>query len=333
MPTEDITGSDQAAAGTAGAGGAGAGIPVAVALSPHLDDAVFSAGGTLARLIDAGWRVRLVTVLTATVPRPAGFALACQLDKGLSAEVDYMALRRAEDRRAAAALGCRAVDVMHLPLPEAPHRGYGSAAALFAGIQENDPLPAATLAQEIAPWLTDADLLLHPLGLGGHVDHLLVNAAVDRLAYCPPRLRWRDTPYVLREPGQTGAVPQSEAARGRDGGPSRGAWWDVEITATLPRKLSACAAYATQLGFQFGGESAMREALTGLARAEAEASVTAAIGATVDGDACGGLTQGGGAERGLAQRGGGRVERFWVLPTDAQAIRGREAGAGGGSVF
>ena len=79
-------------------------MPTALALSPHLDDAAFSCGGTLARLAGAGWRVVVATAFTATVPEPSGFALACQLDKGLAPEVDYMALRRDEDAAAMRAL-------------------------------------------------------------------------------------------------------------------------------------------------------------------------------------------------------------------------------------
>ena len=87
---------------------------------------VFSCGGLLAQLGDRGWRTVLATAFTATVLPATGFALACQLDKGLGPEVDYMALRRDEDRAAAAILGVS--DLRWLDLPEAPHRGYGSRA-------------------------------------------------------------------------------------------------------------------------------------------------------------------------------------------------------------
>ena len=101
----------------------------ALAISPHLDDAVFSAGGTLAHLATAGWRVVMATVFTASVPEPKGFALACQLDKGLSPEVDYMGLRRDEDLTAADELG---VEAVHLPdaarLPVRRAGGFGRAA-------------------------------------------------------------------------------------------------------------------------------------------------------------------------------------------------------------
>src|SRR4051794_17082837 len=103
-------------------------MPIALAVSPHLDDVAFSCGGTLGVLRRAGWSVRVVTVFTATVLPLSEFALACQLDKDLGPDVDYMALRRRED---AQAMACLDVDrVEHLDLPEAPHRGYTSAADL-----------------------------------------------------------------------------------------------------------------------------------------------------------------------------------------------------------
>jgi LmbE family N-acetylglucosaminyl deacetylase len=110
-----------------------------VAISPHLDDAAFSVGGLLAAQARAGDRVTIVTCFTGNVPKPEGFALACQLDKGLGPEVDYMALRRAEDQVACAVIGAAAV---HLPLLEAPHRGYASAPELFAARRDDDGMLA-----------------------------------------------------------------------------------------------------------------------------------------------------------------------------------------------
>ena len=72
-------------------------MPLALALSPHLDDAAFSCGGTLAALAAEGWDVVVATLFAASVEAPTGFALACQTDKGLPADADYMAIRRAEE--------------------------------------------------------------------------------------------------------------------------------------------------------------------------------------------------------------------------------------------
>ncbi len=212
-----------------------------LAVSPHLDDAVFSAGATLARLVDAGHEVTVLTCFTASVPDPAGFALACQTDKGLAPDVDYMALRRAEDRGATEVIGARPV---HLPLREAPHRGYDSAPALFAGVRRDDVVWQDVLAA-LHPY--DADLWLGPQGLGSHVDHLQVVRAVAALGW--PTLWWRDAPYALKAPG---AAPSPDLPDGLV---------EVALPEDRSRRGDACACYATQLGFQFGGEAGMRAAL------------------------------------------------------------------------
>jgi LmbE family N-acetylglucosaminyl deacetylase len=215
-----------------------------VAVSPHLDDAAFSVGGTLAALADAGHEVTVVTCFTRSVPDPAGFALACQLDKGLPADVDYMARRRDEDAAAMAVLGAGS---LHLDLPEAPHRGYTSAPDLFAGVHDGDDV-----WRSVCGALADVpgDLWLAPQALGGHVDHLQVLRAVAALDR--PVLWWRDSPYVLREPR---AAPGPDLPAGLT---------PLELPQDLARRADACACYATQLGFQFGGPERMRAALAGL---------------------------------------------------------------------
>ena len=221
--------------------------PVALALSPHLDDAAFSAGGTLARLAFDGWRVVVATIFTASVPDPIGFGLACQLDKGLGPEVDYMALRRREDEAATAALGA---EHRWLPFREAPHRGYGSAAVLFG-----EPNPDDDVVREIVPTLRDLlgdtkpALILAPQAIGGHVDHVQLVAAIEAVTPDCPVLWWRDFPYVARE-----ATP-AEPLRDRM---HRLPETQVRLGAgERVRKRDACRAYASQLGFQFGGREGL----------------------------------------------------------------------------
>ena len=218
-----------------------------LAVSPHLDDAVFSVGGLLARLADAGHQVTVVTCFTATVLDPTGFALACQTVKGIQPQVDYMALRRDEDRAALAVLGAEPV---HLPLREAPHRGYDSPPALFAGERPGDDV-WREVADELAR--QDGDVWLAPQGLGSHIDHLQVVRAVAGLGR--PTAWWRDAPYVLRDPA---ALPSPELPGGLR---------EVRLPLDAQRRADACACYASQLGYQFGRDStlppeqAMRAAL------------------------------------------------------------------------
>jgi LmbE family N-acetylglucosaminyl deacetylase len=216
-----------------------------LAVSPHLDDAVFSAGGLIAARVGAGWQAVVATCFSGSVAHPTGFALACQLDKGLGPEIDYMALRRAEDEAACRELGA---SVRHLPFLEAPHRGYESAPALFAGRLAGDDM-----VERLAPALVDLiarerpDLILGPLCLGNHVDHHIVHDALARVA--PDALLWEDWPYADRAP----PVAQTPAL--------------VEplTPVTCARRVAACAAYRSQLGFQFGGVDAMTRRIDAIA--------------------------------------------------------------------
>ncbi len=227
-------------------------MPTALALSPHLDDAAFSAGGTLVRLAAGGWQVVMATVFTASVADPQGFALACQLDKGLSAEVDYMALRRSEDFLAAEALGIDAP--IHLPFREAPHRGYASAPELFSDLRPDDNV-GLNLADAFERLMTDTrpDLILAPQAVGGHVDHVQVVRAFRGAQPPLPVLWWRDFPYTVRD-----AAPKQPLRHLFEPYPERSVRLGAEAER---RKAQACAAYASQIGFQFGGAEGLRTRL------------------------------------------------------------------------
>lgn len=234
-------------------------MPTALFLSPHLDDVAFSCGGTLILLARAGWDVRLCTAFTASVAAPVGFALACQTDKGLSPEVDYMALRRAEDLAFARIAGL--AEPRHLEYREAPHRGYESAAALFAGARADDDVyrPIAAELGRLAERL-DPGLVFAPQGLGGHVDHLLLIRAVTTAGLADRACWYRDTPYAIRASvaSPSPLLPPGLRERG------------VAVDAALPTKVDGACAYTTQIGFQFGGPERLRAVLPEFHRAEAE---------------------------------------------------------------
>lgn len=216
-----------------------------LAISPHLDDAAFSVGGLLSAYARAGDRVTILTCFTGNLLAPTGFALACQLDKGLGADVDYMALRRAEDRAACAVIGAEAV---HLSLLEAPHRGYASAPELFAARRPDDTV-LAPLTQQLSEQIValQPDVLLGPLAIGNHVDHWLVRDALTAIG--APMLLWEDWPYLTRAHDRPLADP---AQRHRLSQQDRAA------------RVEMCAAYASQIGFQFGSRDAMERLIEGV---------------------------------------------------------------------
>ncbi|WP_246148843.1 PIG-L deacetylase family protein [Skermanella pratensis] len=204
----------------------------------------------------AGWRTVLATVFTRSVPSPTGFALACQTDKGLAPEVDYMAVRREEDAAFGRTLG---VDEVHwLDLPEAPHRGYGSAVELFSAIRPGDEVwreaahRIGALADRVEP-----DLMFACQAIGNHVDHRQTVRAMVRLGR--PAAWYRDLPYVIR-------APEEAPPPGLPGGLVPLA---IPVSDHLPAKVAGACCYATQLPFQFGGADRVGSALTSFAAYEA----------------------------------------------------------------
>jgi LmbE family N-acetylglucosaminyl deacetylase len=139
-----------------------------VAVAPTLSDAVQSAGATLHRHASEGHPVVVVSVF--------------------SRDGDP------DDAAAAATLGL--AGVVHLALDPASERGYAPA-RVHDGLAEGDDAPkVAASVLAVALGRIGPDLILAPLGLTGHVDHLVVERALDELEL--PRLRWLDLPYALR---------------------------------------------------------------------------------------------------------------------------------------
>ena len=234
-------------------------MPTALFLSPHLDDAAFSCAGSLLILEAAGWDICHCTIFTASLPNPQGFALRCQTDKNIAPDVDYMALRRREDVAFAQIVGVS--DVRHWDFAEAPHRGYESPAALFAGVRGGDEVwkPIAEALADLVSEL-DPSQVFAPQGLGSHADHLQVIAAVRDTVSDDLVCWYRDTPYAIREPNAKPspllppdlteqAMPLPE---------------DI-----LARKIAGACAYESQIGFQFGGPEEVSRKLREFHQAEA----------------------------------------------------------------
>lgn len=176
-----------------------------VAVAPTLADAVHSVGATLARHAADGHPVVAVAVF--------------------SREGDP------DDAVAADALGI--AGVVHLAADPAGLRGYGEGPEAHDGLREGDDTVktvAAVLA--IALGRLEPDLVLSPLGLTGHVDHVVVERALDELGL--PRLRWLDLPYALaRTPGAPLGAGEVVAVPAGD--------------APLAAKLAAAAAYGSNV--------------------------------------------------------------------------------------
>ncbi len=189
-----------------------------------------SCGGLAALLADAGWRIVLVTAFTRSGPA--------------AGTIDAMAVRRAEDLVAAELLGFD--ETVWLDLTAAADRpDHGDIV----------PALAACFAQLQASY--QPDLVLAPQGLGGHVDHRDVIAAVVRALPLARVAFYRDVPAAIDAPDAAPdpAVPQDRRVR-------------VPIAAALNRKINAAQAYATQIDALFQGAGNAARVLQGFALAE-----------------------------------------------------------------
>ena len=178
-------------------------MPSLLVISPHLDDAAFSCAEPMHILRRAGWQVDVATVFTASIANATGFALACQTDKGIPSEIDYMSLRRAEDQDFMQQLN---LDFHHMDLAEAPHRGYNDVAELFGDVHIDDPAIEqckhvfTRLLKKLRP-----DVCIGPLGVGGHVDHRVVVASLEAAlggSDTKACLYYADQPYALKHPDE-----------------------------------------------------------------------------------------------------------------------------------
>jgi LmbE family N-acetylglucosaminyl deacetylase len=167
-------------------------------VSPHLDDAVLSAGGYLAARAARGDEVVVYTVF-AGLAAPPYSATALRVHEQWGLADDPVGHRRAEDRAAVAALGALAV---HGPFLDVMYRHDPAGGWL---IDSRDRLTGSTVDEAalgreavaaIAALLRDRppDRLLTCAAVGGHVDHRRTRDAV--LAAGTAAWLWEDVPYA-----------------------------------------------------------------------------------------------------------------------------------------
>jgi len=167
-------------------------------LSPHLDDAVFSAGGLIYDQTKSGIPVEIWTFMAGT-PTDTEFSPFAQLlhaQWGFASAEEAVRERREEDRQAAAIVGAT---VQHFDFLDCIYRRGNNGEWLYLGISfapqpEDDELPQQ-IADAISPRLLPDDVLVCQLGVGSHVDHVLVRKAAELLDR--PLIYDIDVPYIL----------------------------------------------------------------------------------------------------------------------------------------
>ena len=248
-----------------------------VYLSPHLDDAVLSCGGTIHRQASADETVLVITLFAEDASPGADLSDFSQEQHRQWGSVPRpMALRRAEDLAALTLLGAEAV---YMDYHDAVYRAdpagvwlYPDLKALFGSVHSAEPLDPLDMADRLSHLIPQEDemVLYAPLGVGRHIDHQITHAAARALlgqgflAHGCRLAFYEDYPYAE----QPGAVDTALAAanalhreRG-EGSPEEGSG-DLSpavfplTPADVAAKVSALRYYQSQIAVLFGDSAAM----------------------------------------------------------------------------
>ena len=173
-------------------------LPRWVVLSPHLDDAPLSIGGLIAALKSLA-RVEVWTIFCgATFQGPYSEVAMWLHDSSGGATGSRLSWQRQrEDRGACKQLGAKS---KHYPFKDAAYRKTEGGDFMYATSQpatwhRNDDRMIADLTKVLSRDLDESDIVLAPLGLGKHVDHIITRLAAED-AKIPGLLYYPDVPYI-----------------------------------------------------------------------------------------------------------------------------------------
>ena len=181
-------------------------------LSPHLDDAVLSAGGLIFEQTRSGIQVEIWTFMCGYPPNGDYSSFAELLHKlwGFSSAEETVRERREEDRLAAAVVGAQ---VTHFDFLDCLYRRGANGEWLYSDISipphpEDADIPER-IAETINARLQPGDVLVCQLAVGSHVDHVLVRQGAERVGRS--LLYDIDIPYFLTKPDEF--APKSAGMR------------------------------------------------------------------------------------------------------------------------
>jgi len=218
-------------------------------LSPHPDDAIWSAGGRISWWLGRGDLVRVLTVFDGAADAVLPGAWRHIADAGQ---------RQAENGVALSRLGATGISGS---LPDAALRAdegaprYSNPLRLFGPLHRRDETLIATVASMIERLAGAGQVAVHgPLAAGRHVDHVIVRRAAESVPGLAGQLTYyEDFPYRLAARDHVGLAPRYEPVR-------LGPW------------LAASACYRTQIPALLGSRALLLKALRARAHGHGRAA-------------------------------------------------------------
>lgn len=166
--------------------------------SPHLDDAIFSCGGIIAQQVSDGQKIEIWSFFTSDPPVRGLTPFARILHRSWGQTKNPYQIRRDEDITACTSLS---VNWRHFGYPDCIYRRYPQTGAplvrtkrdLFKPGNERETILIDSIIESIDRYLTIRDTLVIPLGVGTHIDHLLIREIAS--LYPNPKYFYPDYPY------------------------------------------------------------------------------------------------------------------------------------------
>jgi LmbE family N-acetylglucosaminyl deacetylase len=229
----------------------------AIFLSPHLDDAALSCGGTIHRLTSSGQRVLVVTVMAGDASSAVLSPFAESLHQRWQLKSGDLTDRRQEDIDACTVLKAQ---WLHWDIPDCIYRVdstgkrplYDSEESLFS---EVNPLETDLINRivHLMTALPDTEKIFIPLGMGHHVDHQLTRIAAEQWKKPSSFAYYEEYPYA--ESSVAAHVPLELTAS-----------WQSEVIsleqADIVVKTQAIACYKSQLSTFYDGQEDMIDSVT-----------------------------------------------------------------------
>lgn len=217
-------------------------------ISPHLDDAVLSAGGLICEQTRAGLHVEIWSILCGFPPSEelSPYAQLLHHEWGISSANSLIHARREEDLKACQLVGATPVHFDYLDcIYRRAKNGDWLYGNIFLPAHADEADFPARIAESISARLKPDDQLICPRGLGSHVDHVLVRRAVELIQR--PILYYVDLPYLFKSPEElapntAGMKPNAHAVG----------------EASLHRWQEAIGAYPSQVSSLFESQDVMR---------------------------------------------------------------------------
>ncbi len=229
-----------------------------VYLSPHLDDAILSCGGTIHQQIRQGESVLVITCFAGIPDYETLSPFALELHRRWGNPPDPIEVRRAEDSAATRFLDRK---YLHLDLLDCIYRRhptdggflYASEEAIFGVVHPGEESLSADIAQmvrsHIKPEFTSLCL---PLGVGHHVDHKVVSWVAQHVATASPQIVfYEDFPYVENP----AALEMAFSAHAPSLHPLVCPLAEEDVAA----RIAAIQHYISQIGMLFGSAEAMAQ--------------------------------------------------------------------------